>query len=156
MVSILLEKRLPISVPTEESLKDPVPADTSSVNPGRTQERLTVSSLLEDRLAAAVQKERPMGAWGAEDRPPRRGPRYKQHVGPLKEVNLQAGKVRNGSPGIEAKPVAEPNAPKLLKVIRRRGEQAPKVFEAASSRIPKSMLRGLKVNPEDDVESPMD
>ncbi len=155
IVSILLEKRLPVPVKAEEVSEGSGPARKSSPNVVPSEERSMVSALLEDRLAASAE-DKAITASDGEDHHPRPPRRHKQHVGPLEKVNLAAGKVRNASPGVEVKPAAVPNAPKLLKVIRRRGEQAPKVFEAAASRVPKSMLRGLKANPEEDFESPLD
>jgi len=45
-----------------------------------------------------------------------------------------------------------PRPPKLIKVIRRRGEQAPKVFETVTETFPKAMLEGAKVELEEDEE----
>jgi hypothetical protein len=43
--------------------------------------------------------------------------------------------------------------PKLLKVIRRRGEQPPKVFETVTRTFPKAMLEGIKISREEDTEN---
>jgi hypothetical protein len=45
------------------------------------------------------------------------------------------------------------SGPKLVKVIRRRREQAPIVFETAKSSVPEAMLKGVKTDSEEDGES---
>ncbi len=56
---------------------------------------------------------------------------------------------RHRSPKIEL--ASQPAKP--LKVIRRRREEAPKVFETASKDFPKSMLEGIKVGYEEETDS---
>jgi hypothetical protein len=52
------------------------------------------------------------------------------------------------------KPEAEPLEPsKPLKVIRRRREQAPKVFETSPGASPKAMLEGISVESDQNVDS---
>jgi len=52
-----------------------------------------------------------------------------------------------------AKPApVEPAAPKPLKVIRRRREEAPKIFETPPKTLPKAMLEGIDLEPETDAE----
>lgn len=53
-------------------------------------------------------------------------------------------------PKMETEPVA-PSRP--LKVIRRRGEQAPKVFETSAKIVPQAMLEGIAVEPDEKAES---
>jgi hypothetical protein len=55
---------------------------------------------------------------------------------------------RHRSPKIEL--ASQPAKP--LKVIRRRREEAPKVFETASKDFPKSMLEGIKVGYEEETD----
>ena len=43
--------------------------------------------------------------------------------------------------------------PKPLKVIRRRGEQAPKVFETPPRTVPLAMLEGIAPKPDEDVDA---
>jgi len=52
----------------------------------------------------------------------------------------------------KAAPV-EPAAPKPLKVIRRRREEAPKIFETPPKSLPKAMLEGIDLEPETDAEN---
>ena len=47
-----------------------------------------------------------------------------------------------------------PKSAKPLKVIRRRREEAPKVFETAPKDYPKSMLEGIKVGFEEERDNP--
>lgn len=62
-------------------------------------------------------------------------------------------------------PVKRPRSPKIeltakpskpLKVIRRRREEPPKVFETASKDFPRSMLEGIKVGQEEERDFPPD
>lgn len=50
-------------------------------------------------------------------------------------------------------PTLEPVAPKPLKVIRRRREEAPKVFETPPKIVPKAMLEGIDLDRETDAEN---
>lgn len=59
---------------------------------------------------------------------------------------------RHRSPKIEL--ASQPARP--LKVIRRRREEAPKVFETASKDFPKSMLEGIKASYEEETDSQSD
>lgn len=54
-------------------------------------------------------------------------------------------------PKTEGEPPA-PATSKPLKVIRRRAEQAPKVFETTTKRFPKAMLEGIKINLDEERE----
>jgi len=47
----------------------------------------------------------------------------------------------------------QPAAPKPLKVIRRRREEAPKIFETPPKTLPKAMLEGIDLNSESDSEN---
>jgi hypothetical protein len=53
---------------------------------------------------------------------------------------------------VEATPL-EPAAPKPLKVIRRRKEEAPKIFETPPKTVPKAMLEGIDLDPEGDTDN---
>jgi hypothetical protein len=53
------------------------------------------------------------------------------------------------TPKIETAPAA---LAKPLKVIRRRGEQAPKVFETSATIVPRAMLEGIAAEPDDKAE----
>lgn len=46
--------------------------------------------------------------------------------------------------------------PKPIKVIRRRAEEAPKVFETAPKTVPKAMLEGVKLLVEEEGENPIE
>ncbi len=46
--------------------------------------------------------------------------------------------------------------PKPIKVIRRRAEEAPKIFETAPKTVPKAMLEGVKLLLEEEGENPID
>ncbi len=157
VVSMLLEKRSSRSVPAEELPAVSTPSKKSSHTSVPTEERSTVSVLLERRLADSIPEEEPsMPSVQQEDRA-QAAPRPQQPVELVKRINSGAGNVQDRPPGMEVKPAkVPPPSPKLLKVIRRRGEQAPKVFETAASRFPEAMLKGLKVNLEEDIESSPD
>ncbi len=51
------------------------------------------------------------------------------------------------------KETTEPVATKPLKIIRRRREEAPKVFETAPMPVPKAMLAGIKVSEKDATDN---
>lgn len=53
---------------------------------------------------------------------------------------------------VKAAPL-EPAAPKPLKVIRRRREEAPKIFETPPKTLPKAMLEGIDLDPEADADN---
>jgi len=53
----------------------------------------------------------------------------------------------------EATPPDISEPPKPLKVIRRRGEQAQKVFETPPMMIPQAMLEGIQYQPDDDPDT---
>ncbi len=64
------------------------------------------------------------------------------------------------TPGMKRRPPAkprkeatEPVATKPLKIIRRRREEAPKVFETAPMPVPKAMLAGIKAPEEDSSDN---
>jgi len=46
-----------------------------------------------------------------------------------------------------------PDEPRPLKVIRRRREEEPKVFETAAKLFPKAMLEGVKVTTDQNGEN---
>jgi hypothetical protein len=111
---------------------------------------------LEKRLAASIPEEEPSMPSAQEEDHTRAALRRKQPVELVEKVNRATGSVPDRSPKGEVKPATMPPSPKLLKVIRRRGEQAPKVFETTASRFPEAMLKGLKMNREEDFESPLE
>ncbi len=64
------------------------------------------------------------------------------------------------TPGMKRRPPAkprkeamEPTATKPLKIIRRRREEAPKVFETAPMPVPEAMLAGIKAPEEDSTDN---
>jgi len=176
VVSILLEKRLassvpveappavfapvkqfsPIPVPSEESPAVSVAATQALPIPVPREERSSLSVFLEKRLMASIPEEKSSTSMAQEGNRTQAVPRRKQPVELVEKVNPTAGNVASRSPRVDVKPATVPPSPKLLKVIRRRREQAPKVFETTSSRFPEAMLKGLKVNVEEDIESSLD
>lgn len=74
-----------------------------------------------------------------------------------------AGEIRTkAAPAAPKRSVKAPKAdvtpmvsapPKPLKVIRRRGEQAPKIFETPPKTVPLAMLEGISYRPDEDAES---
>lgn len=73
---------------------------------------------------------------------------------PVVEVLPPQPQRRKRSQGPRAKEESPASPPPLtrLKVIRRRGEQAAKVFETVTSSFPSAMLRGVKREQEDEGE----
>ncbi|MDQ7782928.1 MAG: hypothetical protein RDU20_08625 [Desulfomonilaceae bacterium] len=158
VVSILLEKRLADSLAPKAPSSESAGAKDSSPAQVPAEDRSSVSALLERRLAASVRREEPSPSPASSRNTPqspavRRGNQHNEHTETVKSA---ACRVRDGSSTVEARPPAVPRAPILLKVIRRRGEQAPKVLETVASGVPKAMLKGVKVNPEEDFEGPFD
>lgn len=54
-------------------------------------------------------------------------------------------KTRERTPKLEEREASPAPAPKPLKVIRRRREETPKIFETAAKSFPKAMLEGVNV-----------
>lgn len=77
-------------------------------------------------------------------------------AGPVAEIPAPQPQRKRRSAG--AKTAAEPAAPPppatRLKVIRRRGEQEPKVFETVTREFPSAMLRGVKAPQDQEQENP--
>ena len=57
------------------------------------------------------------------------------------------------APKAKAEPAPAPPPVTRLKVIRRRGEQAPKVFETVTREFPSAMLRGIKAMKDQEGEN---
>ncbi|MBI4964336.1 MAG: hypothetical protein HY913_13750 [Desulfomonile tiedjei] len=55
-------------------------------------------------------------------------------------------------PRAKAAPL-QPAPPKPLKVIRRRREEAPKIFETSPKSVPKAMLEGIDLDTETDADN---
>jgi hypothetical protein len=56
-------------------------------------------------------------------------------------------------PAKEKEPVIVEEPPKPLKVIRRRGEHAPKVFVTAPKTVPLAMLEGIALGPDEEAST---
>lgn len=175
VVSILLERRsatpvpaeaapavsavkqlLPLPAPPEELPAASTPVKQYLPIPVPREDRTSVSVVLEKRRPASIPEERPPTTLDQEEDRAKETPRRKKTVGLVEKVNLAVSNVSAAPPGVEAKSSAGASSPKLLKVIRRRREQAPKVIETTLNRFPEAMLKGLKVNVEEDLERPRD
>jgi len=108
-------------------------------------------SLLKLRPDIAVGEKAPLEAAVTK-----RSPESVQPSRPLSSARTKvvpAPKKRETRPQ-RAKAVAlEPIAPKPLKVIRRRREEAPKVFETPPKIVPRAMLEGIDLDRDTDAEN---
>jgi len=71
------------------------------------------------------------------------------------ESKIAPGKPKRSSRAVnrEATPPVISEPPKPLKVIRRRGEQAEKVFETPPKTFPQAMLEGIRYRPDEDPDT---
>jgi len=111
---------------------------------------------LEKPRPASIREEKPETTLVQEGDRTQTVARRKTAVELIEKVNHAVNNVSAAHPVVEAKSSSGPPSPKLLKVIRRRREQAPKVIETTSNRFPEAMLKGLKVNVEEDFDRPRD
>jgi hypothetical protein len=112
------------------------------------------------KIALLSLKLRPEGIGQAENlveeivtKPsPKRIPEEKmQHEATIRVVPSPR-KRQTARPKIETAPV-KADTPKPLKVIRRRREEAPRIFETPPKTLPKAMLEGIDLNSELDSEN---